>query len=121
MEKKCYICGHTIEKNQLYYEVGPHNYVCLEPWCYDVYTWDKIAAKYVVDTSHEYAIINNDVYVIGSDKDSPRGFSGRIFNILFNDGTYITTNSLWFKGHVPTRYRSTLRNNAVFAYKEEID
>ena len=114
MDKKCYVCGKTIRDGELYYSVGPNSYVCDNEDCYNFYFWDILAARMANNRYHEYVIVDGEVYGIGSDDDSPRGFGGRHWAIRFNDGYYIETNSLWYKGKLPDRLVPDFPDNAIF-------
>lgn len=114
MDKKCYVCGKTINTNKLYYSVGPNSYICDNEECYNFYFWDSLATRMAHNLFHEYVIVNKEVYQIGSDDDSPRGFGGRHWAIRFNDGHYVETNSLWHRGKLPKRLESGFPDNAVF-------
>lgn len=114
MDKKCYVCGKTIHGGKLYYSVGPNSYVCDNEDCYNFYFWDSLAARMVHNRFHEYVIVDGEVYQIGSDDDSPRGFGGRHWAIRFNDGYYVETNSLWHRGKLPERLIPDFPDNAIF-------
>ena len=114
MEKRCYVCGKKIEDNDFHYNVGVNSYVCSNNKCYDFYYWDNLATQMIHDPYHEYVIVDRKVYQIGSDKDEPRGFGGRIWHIHFLDGTNITTNSLWLRGDLPQRLLHDFNDNAIF-------
>ena len=43
-----------------------------------------------------------------------RGFGGRRFVVLLNDGRRIVTDSLWTQGVIPARFRGRLPDNARF-------
>lgn len=114
MDKKCYVCGKTINDKKLYYSVGSNSYICDSPKCYNFYFWDSLAARMTHNRFHEYAIVNREVYQIGSEDDRPRGFGGKHWAIRFNDGFYIETNSLWYRGKLPERLESDFPDNAIF-------
>lgn len=114
MEKKCYVCGKIIYDDGLYYSVGPNSYVCDNIDCYNFYFWGSLAARMTHNMWHEYAIIDKKVYQIGSDDDEPRGFSGKYWAIQFNDGTYVETHSLWYKGELPDWLQNNFKDNAKF-------
>ena len=114
MEKKCYICGRTINPHELYYTAGPNSYVCNQNDCYEKHFWDMLAARMAVDNEHQYVIIDNKVYEIGSEYDEPLGFGGKHWNIQFDDGILKETNSLWFRGDLPERLQRDFPDNAKF-------
>jgi hypothetical protein len=56
-------------------------------------------------------------YLIGSESVDAsdcgfRGFGGRKFTVLFNDGRRVDTRNLWHQGTVPERFRDRLTPNA---------
>lgn len=112
--KRCYVCGKIIQDNEFHYNVGKNSYVCGNKECYNFYFWDDLATRMINNPYHEYAIIDKKVYQIGSSDDEPRGFGGKYWVIQFNDGTYIETNSLWFKGDLPKRLQHDFPDNAKF-------
>lgn len=114
MEKRCYVCGKIIPENTLYYIIGPNSYTCSNEKCFKFYYWDNLAARLIHDRYHQFAIINGQVYEIGSDDDEPRGFYGKHWTIRFNDGTYQETNSLWNRGKLPERLLPDFKDNAKF-------
>jgi len=114
MNKKCYVCGKEILDGEFHYNVGTNSYVCDNNECFNFYFWDALATRMIHNRWHEYAIIDRKVYQIGSDEDEPRGFDGKFWAIQFNDGTYVETNSLWFKGDLPLRLQHDFPDNAKF-------
>jgi len=114
MFKYCYVCGKIIPNNAPYYKIGENSYTCLNNECFNFYYWDNLATKMVDNKNHEYAIINQKVYQIGSENDEPRGFGGQSWTIQFNDGVIINTNSLWYRGELPGRLRHDFKDNAKF-------
>ena len=115
MSKYCYVCGREIKDNEWFYCVGPNSHVCNDNKCYKTYFWDRLTAKFVVDTQHEYAVIGSKIYSIGSDNDEPRGMSGRPWTIEFFDGTVRETNSLWYLAEVPEDKKHIFVPNARLA------
>ena len=112
--KHCYVCGKIIHDGDFYYQIGPNSYTCGNDECFLFYFWDNLATCMVFDKNHEYAIVNQNVYQIGSDDDCPRGFSGRHWKIQFNDGVCVETNSLWHRGELPQRLQHDFPDNATF-------
>lgn len=112
MEKYCCVCGRPI--NGVYYKTGYNRYVCNNKNCFETNFWDDLATRISFDKFHEYAIINREVYQIGSDFDEPKGFSGNNYTILFKDGTIRNTTSLWLKGKLPARLIKDFPDNAFF-------
>jgi len=117
MSKRCYICGHEITEDELYFSAGGNTYVCSNPSCYPIFFWDLQAARFVVDSKHEYAVINHKLYRIGSNDDDTRGMGGEYYAIRFNDGHFRDTRSLWFIGEVPLDKRKIFKENAKFIQK----
>ena len=112
--KQCYVCGRKIKDNEFHYNVGPDRFVCDNDNCFNIYFWDDLAARMTHNIWHEYAIIDKKVYQIGSDDDEPRGFDGKYWAIQFNDGTYVETHSLWYKGELPDWLQDNFKDNAKF-------
>lgn len=112
--KYCYVCGREITEGVLYYSVGTNSYICNDDQCFHFYFWDDLATKMIFDKNHEYVIVDKKVYQIGSDEDEPRGFGGKYWAIQFNDGAYVETHSLWYKGELPERLQHDFKDNAKF-------
>jgi hypothetical protein len=113
--KQCYVCGKTITNNK-YFEVGPNSYICNCPKCFSFYYWDSLATRLIADRQHKYAIINHEVYLIGEDENNIRANANKVYIIQFNDGTLLTTSSLWCEGKMPKRIASDFPDNAQFLY-----
>ena len=113
--KRCYVCGANLE-GKFYYQ-HYNTYICMNNECYHFYYWDNLASQMIVDTHHEYAIINRTVYQISNNKNEPRGFGGRTFYIRFFDGEFRETNSLWRLGELPERLQHDFPDNAQFMEK----
>jgi hypothetical protein len=61
---------------------------------------------------------------VGLDKREPddwKGFGGRKFIILFEDGRKVITTNLWSQGEIPKSFREDLPNNAKFIEDENDD
>ncbi len=61
--------------------------------------------------------VNGVYYFINPEHTCPgvhRGFSGKIFTILFNDGQKFITTNLWGQGIIPDRFKERLPDNAIF-------
>ena len=114
MEKKCCICGRTIPDGQTFYSIGANRYICCNSICYQQHFWDLQIEQVRRDTNHEYVIINQKLYKIGSEKDEPRGMSGRNYTIQFENGSICATNSLWLIGKIPKPQAHFLKDNAKF-------
>lgn len=114
MEKRCYVCGKLIQDKTVYFSVGPNSYICSNDNCYEFYFWDDLATRMISDKYHQYAIIDQKVYQIGSKTDDPQGFGGKYWSIQFNDGTHVDTHSLWYKGELPKRLQHDFKDNAKF-------
>lgn len=60
-------------------------------------------------------IVDRQHYRLGNDDPGAfRGFGGRKFTILFQDGRIIETSNLWHQGEIPERFRKWLPDNAIF-------
>ena len=59
-------------------------------------------------------VINGEVYQIGNNSDSFRGFGGRKHVIQFLDGRIVTSTDLWHNGVIPVHFRDQLPDNAKF-------
>ena len=114
MSKFCCVCGREIKDSEPYYCVGPNTYTCYEGDCWSIHRWDVLATRFVVERQHEYFVVNNQLYQIGSEKDIPCGFGGKYWSIEFFDGTYCNTNSLWFIGTIPSNKKYIFKENAKF-------
>lgn len=114
MNKKCYICGKIINNEEMYYSIGFNNFVCNNNKCFETYFWNNLATRMIHNKWHKYAIINKKVYQIDNENSNSRGFSGKHWVIQFNDGIYVETNSLWFRGDLPERLQSDFSDNAKF-------
>ena len=121
MNKYCYICGREIKPHTLFYCVGPNTHVCDSKECYKTYFWDRLAAKFVVDRTQRYVIVDNNLYEIGDEEDYPRGFGGNYYKIQLENGTIKDTHSLWFIGEIPEDKRYIFKQNAYFMQKGKID
>ena len=121
MNKYCCVCGREFKENEPYYCVGPNTYTCYEGDCWSIHRWDILAARFVVEQQHEYFVVNNQLYQIGSEKDDPQGSSGRYYVIQFEDGTIRDTHSLWFIADIPESKRKIFKQNAHFIQKGEYD
>jgi len=114
VSKFCCVCGCEIKEHEPYYCVTPNTFTCFNDECHTKYHWDLLAAKYAMPGQHEFFVTNNKLYQIGSDKDEPRGMSGRFFIIQFEDGYTTITWSLWLIGNVPKHKRKIFKQNAHF-------
>ena len=116
MKKVCCICGREIT-NSLYFHADMSTFICNNDNCFHQYFWNDAENKFLNDKCNEYAIINYEMYRIGSETDSPKGCGGRHYTIQFHNGTTRETTSLWHIGKVPKDRRATLKNNADFLKK----
>lgn len=68
---------------------------------------------------HTAVMIDGVHYIIGpeDDKSCFKGFGGRHFEILFNDGFRIITTNLWCQGEPPFEWINKFPNNAHFVYE----
>ncbi len=80
--------------------------------------WEPIIRRHELQRPGDrLVVIAGMVYAIQPDAPgSPfQGMAGRRFDIIFNNGTKITTRNLWYLGSVPEKYRSRLPDDARFA------
>jgi len=100
-DKRCVVCdGEVEDMNGL-----------LSGHCHECSFWMKHATVY--DNS-VVVIVNNTHYRMG-ESTAFKGFGGREFTILFNDGRrVVTTSNLWCQGEIPVRFQALLPDNAVF-------
>lgn len=69
----------------------------------------------IVTNKEEYVVINGNCYFIEDEEDNYiRGYDGRLFVVLMENGQEIKTTNLWYKGKVPTEYKEFLQDNAKF-------
>ena len=59
-----------------------------------------------VDGDHYICCPNTNAYF--------KGFGGREFKILFDDGRKVVSQNLWHQGNIPESHRKRLPNNAKF-------
>jgi len=82
--------------------------------CFDCSFWMKKIEMPDEDEDRR-VIVDGDHYRIGIDETGPfRGFGGREFTILFQDGRRVKTKNLWCQGEIPERFRKWFPDNAVF-------
>ena len=81
--------------------------------CFNCNFW---AEKVGIKDRPRVARIDGHHYQIGTDAGDTafRGFGGRKFVILFNDGRRMQTSNLWHQGEIPERFRERLPDNAKF-------
>lgn len=81
--------------------------------CFTCLFWEK---RKEIKDRHDVARINGTHYQIARDDPNAyfKGFGGREFKILFNDGRRVITHNLWCQGNIPERFRDELPDNAVF-------
>jgi len=120
VSKFCCVCGREIKGSEPYNCVNFNTFTCFDGECNSIYHWNLLAARYTtIPPQHEYFVVNNKLYRIGSDEDEPRGMGGRYYVIQFEDGTVIGTRSLWLIGDVPKSKRRIFKQNAHFIQKGE--
>ena len=102
---KCKCCGK--ENFETSYLKGPKKTRMDEKgYCFKCALWDIRSEKKC------HTIIDGGIYSVGKWGDG--GMAGRIFNIKYNDGREVKTNSLWFGGDIPERFIKKMPDNAVF-------
>ena len=103
----CIKCGNLFSTN---YSNGED--LRRKRMCFSCDFWDQYEKTQHLDT---HAIIDGLHYVICSeDKGVFRGFGGRLFKILFNDGREVVTTNLWHQGTIPPHFRKRMPDNAKF-------
>lgn len=108
---KCVICGKEIKKS-LY-----SNKVLCSNECFEIDYWNKFVQN---KDSSNIVRINGIHYTLGKETNEPKkwkGFAGRKFVILFNDGRKVTTTNLCCNGEIPKDFKDKLPNNAKFIEK----
>ena len=119
MNRTCCICGREIKEGDFYYKVDSNSYTCGDQECYNTYQWNKWAERFQTPNQHEYLVINNKLYQIGSNEDQPRGSGGRYYVIQFEDGIIRDTRSLWFIIEIPKSKRKIFKQNAHILQQKE--
>lgn len=80
--------------------------------CYVCLSWTEIIA----DDEESLVVIDQKAFLIHDEKAiGMRGYGGKRFTIVFNDGRVVETTNLWSKGNVPEHFSHILPNNAQFA------
>jgi hypothetical protein len=88
--------------------------------CFDCSFWIKKINLPEEDEARR-VIVDSQHYRLGVNNSGPfRGFGGRKFTVLFNDGRVVETRCLWHQGEISERFRGMLPDNAVFVQAEEI-
>ena len=109
--KRCSECGNKVDERN-HWSLMTHNEEYGTCVCIDCMPWDEKAR----DKSYAKRRLITPTYeafFIG-DRDTPkqwRGFGGRKFTIVFDDGRIVKTDNLWFDGFVPEHYRDRLQPN----------
>ena len=98
---QCVVCGKEIDKPSYIGGVCSHSCLIKQYW------------QEVLDDSA--IIINGECYHIGKKNTNFRGFGGKKYTILFNDGIKITTTNLWHNGKIPEEF--LVPDNAKFISK----
>lgn len=80
--------------------------------------WERLLNEDTLRPKHSVAIIDGHHYIIEDEfsTSSFRGFGGRKFQILFDDGYSVATTNLWYQGEIPQEFG--IKNNAKF--KEDL-
>lgn len=81
--------------------------------CFNCQFWHEYVARaYTPDVAR----IDGVHYVIGEEDTTIRlrGFGGRKWRIVFNDGRIVETTNLWEQGKIPARLADRLPDNARF-------
>ena len=106
----CILCGTNLKKDHFSRDS--------KSLCFDCDFWmEKITLSSAEKEMR--AIIDNNHYMIGGTDSYVKGFNGKEFIIIFNDGRKVMTNNLWHQGKIPERFRAMLPNNARFMRRKE--
>jgi hypothetical protein len=109
---RCVECGSPILLS--YFEPTRQKLIDTQT-CFGCNVWHEKAGA---GGDQSVAIVNGTWYRIGDERPSRsdiRGFAGRRFTIVFDDGRLITTTNLWCGGDIPSHFQERLPNNASFA------
>lgn len=114
---KCRVCGSQIDHED--YICGPE--MIERQLCFTCNHWQNQLEADKERGDYKWAVIDGGHYVIEDEDDSDpfRGFGGRKFIIIFEDGTIVRTTNLWFQGHIPPEWKEQFPNNATFANGEQ--
>ncbi len=110
--EKCKECGKREDKDRVKSEAEKLEKHQL---CFKCNFWrEKVTKK----DKPRVTRINGNHYAIGQEEYSSwaefRGFGGRKFVILFNDGRKVETTNLWHQGTIPEHFKERLPDNAKF-------
>jgi len=119
---KCELCGstQTVRRIAEWLSTSPsiqmkgsgNPDVNKRPVCHTCWYWleqHTIGGGVIVGKVH---------YRIG-ESTSFKGFGGRKFKLLFEDGQILETDNLWYQGVVPERFLNMFENHATFLPIEE--
>lgn len=95
---KCIVCGKEFEQRMFADDI------CSQE-CFKEYFWTQVLDKSAI-------VIDGYCYHAGNSNSTFKGFGGREFTILFNDGIRMTTNNLWCNGKIPEKL--LIPDNAKF-------
>ena len=111
--EKCKVCGEEI--HQRYYK-DTQDAMNEHQMCFNCNFWREKIEQDAQQPPHKVAIIDGTHYYIDDENivSEFRGFGGAKFNIIFNDGTKITTTNLWCQGDIPEKWRPYFPDNAKF-------
>ena len=117
MKHRCKICDKVEDPDQWTSETK--NQLTERQLCFDCNFWQNQFTEDAELGLHNWAVIDGSHYVILPEDSKLKGFYGRTFNIIFNDGTEVTTHNLWHQGQIPSGYWTTVfPNNAKFISKQ---
>jgi len=114
MEVKCKECG---KQEKLHWTEATNERLIREKLCFSCNFWNE---KIGIKNDPMVVRIDGCHYQIEDEIDEPiafRGYGGRKFVILFDDGRKIVTTNLWFQGEIPKRFQERLPDNAKFIDK----
>ena len=110
----CSVCGERDDTNK--YLDDTRMRLIFRGVCFECdFWWNLILLK---DDPNSIRIEGHHFFIseekLPNDQLHWAGFSGREFEIKFNDGRMIETNNLWSQGTIPDRFKKQLNDNAYF-------
>ena len=109
LEKPCLHCGSIINTT---YREPTKSELIRDNVCFFCNFWMGYIEK---KNNLSIARIDGNHYIISPDGPAGfKGFGGRKFTIIFNDGREITSHNLWHQGTIPDHFKKQLPDNAKF-------
>ena len=113
--EKCYECG---KREECYWNEETNKTLIKYQLCFNCNFWRE---KVLMKDKPKVVRIKGSHYTIGAEEAPTgmfRGFGGRVFKILFDDGREVTTTNLWHQGIIPEHFKERLPDNAKFLTEE---